>query len=653
MQHIDQPIAELGDEPPLLADGQSGPPDRREVSARWLSGTFLTGITSSVLMGVALIAALDGRVLIATPPEIADLMGLRNAGESGEQAKNERVLASRQIARAKDRRRIEVSVASRVGDRDVIRAMPLMQINMALAASYKGERDYPPFDPLMVFAEPGSKPEAPTAGQIYASKVESEMVLKTVPFPSDAVNFDENAALSEDEVEQVVRTTGAILTDGDVQVASLHFIDPERFGESFETQTLTASYGFKITPENVTVAPKEGADDDVSYAEDILPITGPTTIEAALESAGYTGPDANAASAKLNELLHSPTLKEGQVLRVGLELQGETPNIVRASLYESASATGSILCVALNDEKRFVPAQDPDPTPALLAAFDDSPPVMASGNLPTIYDAINRAASSYGVSHAATLSLLRMFASDVDFQSRVLPTDRLELLFSEPDEDDRISDDSQLLFVSATFGGQTRMLYRFQAPDGGVDYFDNNGRNNKQFLLRTAVPNGRFTSGFGSRRHPVLGYRRMHTGVDWAAPTGTPILATGNGVVEKAGWSGAYGRQTIIRHANGYESSYNHQSAIARGIKPGVRVRQGQIIGYVGSTGLVTGAHLHYELIVNGAKVDPMRVRLPAGKTLKGEELTAFRRERDRIDEILKENEAGPLKVASTKGNDS
>lgn len=606
-----------------------------------------------MLMGVALLAALDGRVLIATPPEIADLIGLQKAGDSGEKAKDERVIASRQIARAKDRRRIEVSVASKVGDREVIRAMPLMQINMALAASYKRERDYPPFDPLMVFAEPGAKPDAPAPGQIYAAKVESEMVLKTVPFPIDTANFDENAALSADEVEQVVRTTGAILTDGDVQVASLHFVDPERFGDSFETQTLTASYGFRITPENVTVAPKEGPDDDLSYAEDIIPITSSTTIVEALKAAGYAGQDTEAASGKLNQLLHSPTLKEGQVLRVGLELHGETPKIVRASLYESASATGSILCVALNDRGQFVPAQDPDPTPALLAAFDDSPPVMVSSNLPTIYDAINRAAGSYGVSLSATNALLRMFASDVDFQSRVAPTDRMELLFSEPDEDDHISDDSQLLYVSATFGGLTRTLYRFQSPNGGVDYFDKDGRNNKQFLLRTAVPNGRFTSGFGARRHPVLGYTRMHTGVDWAAPTGTPILATGNGVVEKAGWAGAYGRQTIIRHSNGYKTSYNHQSAIAKGITPGARVRQGQIIGYVGSTGLVTGAHLHYELIVNGAKVDPMRVRLPAGKTLKGEELTAFERERERIDEIMKENDDSALKVASTRGGDS
>ena len=129
----------------------------------------------------------------------------------------------------------------------------------------------------------------------------------------------------------------------------------------------------------------------------------------------------------------------------------------------------------------------------------------------------------------------------------------------------------------------------------------------------------------------------MHTGVDWSAPSGTPILAAGNGVVEKAGWSGGYGRQTIIRHPNGYSTSYNHQSAFAKWVKPGAKVRQGQVIGYVGASGLATGAHLHYELLVNGSKVDPMRVRLPNGKVLKGADLVAFKKERDRIDQLLKD----------------
>ena len=192
-------------------------------------------------------------------------------------------------------------------------------------------------------------------------------------------------------------------------------------------------------------------------------------------------------------------------------------------------------------------------------------------------------------------------------------------------------------------------FYRFQMEGGAVDYFDQDGRSAKQFLLRNPVPNGQFRSGFGGRRHPILGYTRLHTGVDWSAPRGTPIIASGNGIVEKAGWAGGYGRQTIIRHSNGYETSYNHQSAIARGVVPGARVRQGQVIGYVGSTGLATGDHLHYELMVNGRKVDPMRVRLPVGRVLKGGDLEAFKRERKRIDDLLRQEDKDGLKVARCK----
>jgi murein DD-endopeptidase MepM/ murein hydrolase activator NlpD len=139
---------------------------------------------------------------------------------------------------------------------------------------------------------------------------------------------------------------------------------------------------------------------------------------------------------------------------------------------------------------------------------------------------------------------------------------------------------------------------------------------------------------------------KLHAGVDWSAPRGTPIIAAGSGVVEKAGWSNGYGNQTLIKHANGYETSYSHQNAIAQGVVPGARIRQGQVIGYVGSTGLSTGPHLHYELIVNGSKVDAMRIRLPVGKTLKGSALANFKRERDRIDTLLKDEDE-PQKVAS------
>ena len=139
-------------------------------------------------------------------------------------------------------------------------------------------------------------------------------------------------------------------------------------------------------------------------------------------------------------------------------------------------------------------------------------------------------------------------------------------------------------------------------------------------------------SGFGLRKHPILGSVRQHTGVDWAAPLGTPIYASGNGTVEKVGWESGYGKYVKLRHSNGYETAYGHMTAFAKGIVAGGRVRQGQVIGFVGSTGLSTGPHLHYEILVNGRFVDPMRIRLPRGRALDGPMLATFEKERDRLD---------------------
>jgi murein DD-endopeptidase MepM/ murein hydrolase activator NlpD len=156
-------------------------------------------------------------------------------------------------------------------------------------------------------------------------------------------------------------------------------------------------------------------------------------------------------------------------------------------------------------------------------------------------------------------------------------------------------------------------------------------------------------SGFGFRKHPLLGYVKMHTGIDWGAANGTPIYASGNGTVEKAGWESGYGKYVRLRHNNGYETAYGHMSGFARGIQPGVRVRQGQVIGYVGSTGLSTGPHLHYEIWVNGRVVDPMRIKLPRGRVLDGPVLANFEHERDRLDGLFNRGNARPSVQTSSR----
>jgi len=636
--------ASLGQEPPLVADGRSGPPDRREISARWLSGTFLTGITSSVLMGVSLLAAMDGRQQIATPPEVA-AVGSSQTTED-DVVKAARVIAPRTIPRARNKRRMEVSTMTREGDRDVIRTMPFVQVSMALAADHVPTRDYPAFDPLQVFADNTEAARAATTGVIYGAKVETGVSLRTDDFPLQTAEYDQNSDLPEEEIEKVVRTTAAVLADGAIQVAALHYVDPLRFGQSELTPgAIAASYGARVVPENVSVFSRSSSHgNDIEYAEEIIPFSIDQNIADALAERGYEGPYAQGMVEALSKLLNAPGLKAGTVLRLGLEIRDEEVRIVRSSIY---SDSRHLMTVSLTDRGQYTPAAEPEPNPEVATAFDDSAPVRVRGDLPRVYDGIYRAAYSYGLTSGMTRELVKLLASDVDFQSRLDATDRLTVFFSSPDDEDKATPRSELLYVQAQFGGSTRTFYRFQLEDGSIDYFDGEGRSTRQFLIRNPVPTGRFTSSFGMRRHPVLGYSRMHTGVDWAAKVGTPILAAGNGVVEKAGWSGGYGRQTQIRHNNGYVSSYNHQSAFARGIEPGTRVRQGQVIGYVGASGLVTGAHLHYELIVNGTKVDPMRVKLPVEKVLKGDDMESFMREKERIDNLLNQDQDSPLKVAS------
>ncbi|MGN6766941.1 MAG: M23 family metallopeptidase [Rhizobiaceae bacterium] len=646
MQDIELSIAGMGEEPPLIADGRAGPPDRREISARWLSGTFLTGLTSSVLMGVALFAALYGREQLATPPEIARIVAGAHEAGSGEKAKTDRLSPPRAVAKARDKRRMEVSTVTKVGDRDVVRMVPFIEIKMALAAGHTTNRSYPPFSPREIFAEDGAEQTA-TTGQIYGAMVVIEFSIMSIDFPIDTANFDENTGLSTDEVEKVVRTAGAGLTDGDVRVEALHYINPQRFGdsESLANGPLAAQLGVHIVQENVSIAQKDAdADSSEGFAEDLIPFTEDKDIAQAFVDSGYAEEDAKGMADAIAKLLDTSTLKAGSVLRVGVETRKGESHIVRTSVYDH---TRHLLTIALDDRQQYVPADEPEPDPDIATAFDASPPVAVRGDLPTIYDGVYRTAYSYGMSEDMTRQLIKIMAPDVDYQSRLSPADRITVLFSRPEDDGTASDESELLYASATFAGTTHTYYRFQMKNGSVDYFDQDGKSARQFLFRNPAPGARISRGFGMERHPILGIMRMHTGVDYATRRGTPILAAGNGVVEKVGWASGYGKETVIRHANGYETLYAHQSAFASGIEPGDHVRQGQVIGYVGSTGLSTGPHVHFEIRINDRPVDPLRVRLPVGHSLKDKELVAFKKERDRIDALLKEEDKGTMKVAS------
>lgn len=257
----------------------------------------------------------------------------------------------------------------------------------------------------------------------------------------------------------------------------------------------------------------------------------------------------------------------------------------------------------------------------------------------SIDSSLYMAANTLGVPDAMTIGMIRIFSHSIDFQRDIRAGDEFEVYYSQ--RFDGTGDavmNGDIMYASMTTRGRTQSLYRFTAPDDGLtDYFNEEGQSVRAFLMRTPIDGARITSGFGARRHPVLGYNRMHKGVDFGAPTGTPIYAAGNGTVVRASVFGSYGNYVRIRHANGYETAYAHMSAYGPGIRSGVRVEQGQIIGYVGATGRVTGAHLHYEVLLNDEQVNPRTIDLPSGRQLEGDVLTAFMEERERIDAQMQE----------------
>jgi murein DD-endopeptidase MepM/ murein hydrolase activator NlpD len=244
-----------------------------------------------------------------------------------------------------------------------------------------------------------------------------------------------------------------------------------------------------------------------------------------------------------------------------------------------------------------------------------------------ITSSLYMAAKDLGVPDAVVAQLLKMYAYDIDFQREIRVGDQFEVFYTYlADDRGQYVKTADVLFGSMTTSGRTRKLFRFTPSDTGVpDYFDEKGHSAKKFLMKTPIDGGRLSSGFGMRRHPILGYTKMHRGTDFAAPTGTKIYAAGDGVVELAGRKGGYGKYVRIRHANGYKTAYAHMSRYGRNIKNGARVRQGQVIGYVGTTGRSTGPHLHYEVHHHGKHVNPMRLRVPTGRKLEGAVLTAFR----------------------------
>ena len=676
---------DLGDEPPLRIgqedDDRKKTALHRAVSWRWMTGTVLTGVTSIFLMGAALMAALYNPNQFASLPES---FAARSASGDGLVFGRKADRMHPVEERVSNRQILQVSTVTRQGERDFIKLKPFVKINATLsAADPELAAKVPPYDPLKIFADTSAPddivvPVAAVASNdnsadqpIYGAAVDGEVAVQVSAFPIDAPDLEPAVALSTTEVEQIVRATAHISTVGadGTDVAALPYGDPGL--DPAMADAPFSALGVKIVPENVSNIAKSdaGVTLDEGYQEKIISVVRSENLRTLFEDNAITGDDADEIIAALSQLIDVSRLRPGQKIRVAFSTDPDAPQPtqeemdadpaadpaaakavqralrpIRVSIYADGAHQAT---VARADNNVFVRADEPSTNPEIFAAAPVEEEAPTAGP-PKLYEALYQTALEQEIPTPLIDELIKVFAYDVDFQARVGAGDSLEVFHSTADPNDKEAGDPELLFASLTLGGVAKRFYRFHTGDDGVvDYYDEEGKSAKKFLMRKPMTIGIIRSGFGWRVHPILGYRRLHAGVDYAAPKGTPIMAAGNGVVEKAGKSSGYGNLTILRHTNGYETAYGHQTAFAKGLVPGATVRQGQIIGYVGSTGLSTGPHLHFEIRVNGQPVDPLRIRLQRGRVLEGNYLVAFEKERDRIDALLG-NQPQPA-VASQK----
>jgi murein DD-endopeptidase MepM/ murein hydrolase activator NlpD len=368
------------------------------------------------------------------------------------------------------------------------------------------------------------------------------------------------------------------------------------------------------------------------------------TIVGMLQDAGVSRLDAAAVIAAMKPLISPKTIRSGQTFKAtfgppnAAVSQNDGPQSLRAEQDdEDSSPTRRLLSLSFAPSidheinVQFAPEEGyfaHDVQQKLEAHYQHAGAAIDSS--------LYLAAMQAGIPANLVVEIIRMFSYEVDFQRDVHQGDEFEVLFNRyftPDGQPAKAGD--ILAASMTLSGRKHLLYRFEMPDGTSEYFDANGQSAKSMLMKTPVDGARISSGFGQRQHPILGYTRMHKGIDFAVPSGTPVMAAGSGTITFAGPGGEYGNLVAINHGNNYSTAYGHLSRFASGLRTGARVHQGDVVAYSGMTGLATGPHLHYEIRVNNSQVNPTTVKLASGRKLDGDDLKAFLASRTHIEQMV------------------
>ncbi len=377
-------------------------------------------------------------------------------------------------------------------------------------------------------------------------------------------------------------------------------------------------------PSSQAVAQNTQATEDpaLSIEEKTVSISSGDTLMALLVREGLERAEAHTVITKLQEVFNPRRIRQGNEITLAFEkIDNYDPMFHNMNL--KLDVTRSVQ-VARCSENGFVARE--------FIRELGSKPVRAEAE---ITSSLYNAAVNAGMPVEVLMQMIRAYSFDVDFQRDIRPGDRFEVLFEEKvDDNGQFVRGGSVLYATLNSRGRNLPIYRYETSDKELDFFNDKGQSVRKTLMVTPIDGARLSSGYGKRRHPILGYSRMHQGLDFAAPTGTPIMAAGDGVVEYAGRKGNYGNYIRLRHPNEYHTVYAHMSRFASGIRQGARVKQGETIGYVGSTGMSTGPHLHYEVHYRGSHVNPATVDTPPGRTLQGEELERFmvaKRELERL----------------------
>jgi murein DD-endopeptidase MepM/ murein hydrolase activator NlpD len=659
-------IIDLGHEPPLSVDGsEAAVIDRRRVSVQWFSGTILTGLCGAALIGGAVFASLDGEMTFAKVPERVE-GALRGAFGANDRTvslhKSDRLPPPGESTAA--RNVVRVSTVTRVGNRDVMRVRPFVRIsgNLSMTTSDLSAK-IPPFNAQRLLTDVGDAAPAATddPNAADAAEPDAEVSFVTKDLAPVLPKAKIAAVVALDDILMRVRDASNWHgNSGGVRYASLASAAADVTGAQSDVKMAYAAEGTaadpyvgfetRVVPENVTLLPKtkEQATGANAAGERVHLVKKGDSITSILRDQGATPDEAKSIAATLGPRGRDGGLKEGEKVRILMSPAGPGQRL-QPSRVIVANDSAVEAVAALSDMGKYV-AVDVQSMNTVTDTADNSDDDDDDGSGVRLYQSIYETALRNKVPSSVIDDMVRIYSYDVDFQRKVQPGDSFDVFYAGEDEGSNITEKNEVLFASLTVAGETKKYYRFQTPDDSVvDYYDETGKSAKKFLVRKPVNNAIMRSGFGSRRHPILGYVKMHTGVDWATAYGTPIFASGNGTVEVAGLEGGYGKYVKLKHNNGYETAYGHMSAFAKGLEVGKQVRQGQVIGFVGSTGQSTGPHVHYEILVNGRFVDPMRIKLPRGRSLEGPMMNGFEKERDRLDAMMS-NRNGTARMSDATG---